>query len=252
MTTAHLGHYLKPAGAFDLVRLGRDHDGGYLVDRRDVLDSTALVSLGINDDWSFEDDFLTMNPVPLDAYDGTVSPKIYSRRVVKHAISGNKRELKSSAKALLGYKKFFTGERRHHSLMVGYAEDSGTTTLDAIFAAKAGESDRVFLKVDIEGWEYRVFDSIIDHASRISSLAIELHDYDLHRDTVRDFIKATGLAVAHVHCNNWGTLAKDGTPLAIEVTLSSQQPLSNEPTSLPHPLDQANNATIRDIPITFE
>jgi hypothetical protein len=249
--TANLEQFLQPAGTFDLIRLGRDHDGGYLVDKRDVLASTALISLGINDDWSFEDDFLTFNPVPLDAYDGSVSPRVYARRIAKHALSGNRRELTSSFKALTGYRRFFSEGRRHHGLMVGFANAPGSTTLHEVFDAKTSPDDRVFLKVDVEGWEYRFLDDIVKYADRISALAIEFHDFDLHEGRVRDFIAATNLAVAHVHCNNWSPVSDVGTPLALEVTLSSQSPLTAGPVSLPHVLDQANNATRPEIPITF-
>jgi hypothetical protein len=43
--------------AHDLLRLGRDYDGGYLVSSADVIQTEMLISLGINDDWSFEEKF---------------------------------------------------------------------------------------------------------------------------------------------------------------------------------------------------
>ena len=43
--------------ASDLVRIGRDNDGGYLVSKSDIEKSDVLIGLGINDDWSFERDF---------------------------------------------------------------------------------------------------------------------------------------------------------------------------------------------------
>lgn len=249
--TANLEHFLQPAGTFDLIRLGRDHDGGYLVDRRDVLASTALISLGINNDWSFEDDFLTFNPVPLDAYDGSVSPSVYAKRIVKDAVAGHGQELVRNAKALAGHRRFFTDGRRHHRLMVGFQSAPGMTTLHEIFDTKSNSGDRVFLKVDIEGWEYRLLDDIVKYADRISALAIEFHDFDLHAARVRDFIAATNLAVAHVHCNNYCPVSDTGTPLAIEVTLTSQVPISTAAAVFPHPLDQANCIKLPEIPITF-
>ncbi len=249
--TANLERFLQPEGTFDLVRLGRDHDGGYLVDRRDVLAATALISLGINDDWSFEDDFLTMNPVPLDAYDGSVSQRGYLRRIVKEALAGRRTELTSNLKALTGYRRFFNESRHHHNLMVGFAKTPGSTTLAEVFESKTEADDRVFLKVDIEGWEYRVLDDIVKYAGRISALAIEFHDFDLHAERVRDFIAATDLKVAHVHCNNYCPVSDTGTPLALEVTLTSQSPLTTGSVTLPHALDQTNFVKRPEISITF-
>ena len=46
----------KPKYNFDLIRLGRDYDGGYIV-CKSILNSKGLISLGINNDWSFEKDY---------------------------------------------------------------------------------------------------------------------------------------------------------------------------------------------------
>jgi hypothetical protein len=59
--------------AGDLIRLGGDHDGGYLVSASDIAQSNYLISLGIADDWRFEADFLKMRPVRITAYDGSIS-----------------------------------------------------------------------------------------------------------------------------------------------------------------------------------
>ena len=49
---------LKPKYNYDLIRIGRDNDGGYLVEKKSFENTECLISLGINDDWSFEEDFL--------------------------------------------------------------------------------------------------------------------------------------------------------------------------------------------------
>lgn len=62
--------------ARNLIRVGRKNDGGYLVDADDIKRSKALVSFGINDDWSFEQDFVSMNDSPLWAFDASVGKKV--------------------------------------------------------------------------------------------------------------------------------------------------------------------------------
>ena len=42
----------KPAGTFELIRLGGDHDGGYLVDPKSIQESSSLLALGIGRNWS--------------------------------------------------------------------------------------------------------------------------------------------------------------------------------------------------------
>ena len=48
----------KPEKQYKLVRLGKDHDGGYLVGENSIKNSEVLISFGINDDWSIEPSFL--------------------------------------------------------------------------------------------------------------------------------------------------------------------------------------------------
>ncbi len=59
----------------DLIRIGKDNDGGYLISKKDLLKSDFLLSLGIYDDWSFEKDFIKKNKIPLHAYDASLNYK---------------------------------------------------------------------------------------------------------------------------------------------------------------------------------
>ena len=72
---AKLPKGLRFKTAKDLLRIGKNYDGGYLISSKDLHRSDFLISLGINDDWSFEKDFLNLNRVPLWAFDGSISLK---------------------------------------------------------------------------------------------------------------------------------------------------------------------------------
>ena len=48
---------LKHKHLYDLIRLGRNNDGGYLVEKNSLKVSKALISFGLSFDWSFEKDF---------------------------------------------------------------------------------------------------------------------------------------------------------------------------------------------------
>ena len=58
----------RPDGTYDLVRLGKDHDGGYLVEAQSLRQTARLLAFGLSDDWSFEKDFLRRRPVPLASF----------------------------------------------------------------------------------------------------------------------------------------------------------------------------------------
>ena len=49
--------YLKPKKEYDLIRLGKDNDGGYLVENGSMNNAKALLTVGLGYDWSFEKDF---------------------------------------------------------------------------------------------------------------------------------------------------------------------------------------------------
>ena len=93
--TAVLPAFFRPRKVPSLVRLGRDFDGGYLIDSRCIGDSDCLVSIGINDDWSFEKDFSSLSQAPIIAIDAKTSRWLFRRRQYREAI-------KSFVKGLAG------------------------------------------------------------------------------------------------------------------------------------------------------
>ena len=52
-----LPNIFKPLKNFKLSRVGRDNDGGYLVSNHSILKAKNLISFGILDDISFEENF---------------------------------------------------------------------------------------------------------------------------------------------------------------------------------------------------
>ena len=63
---------LKPKHCYNLVRLGKNNDGGYLVEKNSLLNSESLVSFGINLDWSFEKDFFKLKKFLINCYEHTI------------------------------------------------------------------------------------------------------------------------------------------------------------------------------------
>ena len=85
--TAHLlvklTKSLRPKPTDDMIRLGRENDGGYLVSKSDVMNSDILISMGMYDDWSFEKNFHHLNPIPVYVFDGSVNLRFFVRSLVK-------------------------------------------------------------------------------------------------------------------------------------------------------------------------
>ena len=248
MLNYKLPEILWPSACEGLQRLGRDYDGGYLVNITDVQSSDFLVSCGIYDDWSFEQDFLVAasqrSSIPsLIALDPTVGKGFFWRRVQRSLprVLKPKLVLRDIAK-LVDYYTFFDDKARIHlRKYVGAPHLNNSVSLEHLtlsrFANKKG-----FLKVDIEGSEYRVFEELLSIQHVIQGLAIELHDVDLHLPKICEFVKNFELRLVHVHPNNYGGVDRNGIPLVLELTFSRNVVSDDvKVEGLPHMLDMNNN-----------
>ena len=251
MPTALLDPAFRPTVSSNLVRLGDDFDGGYVVDKASITSADTLIALGIGDSWGFEAECLDMHPVPLEAYDASVGPgwfiKEFARSLV---VFFNVKFVRRRFQLLTGYFSFFTENRRHHREMVG--ADPGMVTLAEVLKRHGVGPDRkAFLKIDIEGSEYGILDTLVAEAPHLTGLAIEFHDLPDHLDAIRAFIGDFELGVTHVHCNNCAPLAADGTPEVIELTFTRGKQAPADPPPLPGPLDMPCCKQKPDYPIAF-
>ncbi|WP_170610674.1 FkbM family methyltransferase [Ruegeria arenilitoris] len=235
---ARLPSYFSFSQANDLVRIGRQNDGGYLVSMSDIEKSDLLIGLGICDDWSFENDFIKHKDVEVIAYDASVNFRFWLKRVLVETIK-NPFSL-HGVKKVISYRKFFQGKRRHIKKFVGLStlNESHCTFLEVL--NEAGNKN-VFLKIDVEGSEYRFLSDILNNEDRVTGMVIELHDCDIHLDEIEEFIRKCGLSLVHIHANNYAPIRlDDNLPLVLELTFSKHAELSNSCT-LPHKLDMPNN-----------
>ncbi len=245
---ANLPQFFAYKSAADLIRVGRDYDGGYLVSHSDIKNSDILISLGICDDWSFEMDFVKYNDVDVNAYDASVNLRFWIKRIIMETLK-NPFNLYPIRK-LISYNYFFRGNKKHIKKFIGFdSKDKSYCTLSSIFDSL--NSQNIFLKIDIEGSEYRIFDTIVRYQNRISGLVLEMHDCDLHMDAIESFINKLNLNIVHIHVNNHSPIRLDDSlPLILEITFSKNCTLSDE-TDLPHKLDMPNIKNQPVVNITF-
>ena len=62
----------KPKNEYDLIRLGKNNDGGYLIEKDSLTIAKSLISFGLSYDWSFEKHFYKIKKCPIHCYDPTV------------------------------------------------------------------------------------------------------------------------------------------------------------------------------------
>ncbi|MDR1256647.1 MAG: hypothetical protein LBJ86_02750 [Spirochaetaceae bacterium] len=272
-----------PVKLDDLIRLGREFDGGYVVSKRQIEKTDILLSFGINDDWSFEADFEKLKNIKILAYDYSVSEKrkhseirdyigcmlgyllVLRRSKVKeywrrikdtiHEINcGNINDIKKYFQKKQG--RFFIAK------YLGEHDDNTHISFDSIFGKiKDAGKLSVFIKMDIEGDEYKTLPCLLPYLDKINGLVAEFHGLN----NPAEFEEVSRLLlqkfyVAHIHANNFGgcvTVASGkALPSLLEITFINKDLLTGDihlsPYSYPlKGLDFPNNKTLDDIALCF-
>lgn len=249
---AQLPRSFMPDAGFEPVRLGRSNDGGYVIDRKSLYAAQQLISFGINDDWSFEQDFIRHNRVPVAAYDGSINLAFFVKQAIYSLVKlYNPLHLIDKIRRSIGYLMFFRGEIRHIRSHVGISSPPGYVSFAEVISSISSDDAAVFLKIDIEGGEYRILDDIVAIADRLTGLVIEFHDVDINLEKIERFIADINLGLCHVHCNNYEPLNEHRIPLALELTFTQYGKQPETGMHLPIQQDMPNNPAKQDYPILF-
>ena len=233
----------------DLIRLGSQNDGGYLVCQDDIKESEVLLDLGISDDWTFEAAYSKTTGNGVLAFDGSITTKFWLKKICSALLH------RTPKKIFDWYRQsqFFSGNNKLVHIFVGFSlKERNFISFREIFELFSNQlkGRSIYLKVDIESSEYRLLDDLIYFAPCMTGLAIEFHDVDLHLDKIERFINLFPMDVVHVHANNFGYPLKSGLPTVIEVTFSRNASTRTIP-SLPRTLDAPNNPAAQDYKISF-
>jgi hypothetical protein len=253
---------LSPYIVDDLIRVGRENDGGYVIPKSLIAETRVLVSLGVSDDWSFDQHFKKLNPkIHIHAYDYTISKTVFRNRIAFGLIKlltlkAPFGSLTHRINTFRSYNKFFTGKARHFEERIHNRIDRVyDVTLDRVFERTGSEHN--FLKIDIEGSEYRIINDVVKHADKIVGMVIEFHDTDPLRAVFVEAIRTLQerFEIVHLHANNCGPVAGDGLPEVLELTFikRSTRTTGERRITLPIPmLDSANDPNEVDYRMRFK
>ena len=235
--------FLKPRHKYKLIRIGKNYDGGYLVDKKSIENTKTFISLGINDDWSFEKEFLKINKnVNIKCYDNNTSLifllKIFLKKLIFCIYYGLNETLKSFFN-IIDY-LFFLKSKISNKYISHNDLIKLTKKLEAPF----------FLKIDIEGSEYRILQDILKLKNKISGMVIEFHDIDLFSSKIKKFIQKSGLKLIHIHANNYGLEWNEAN--IVELTFSQRPKIIGKNIYFPNKLDQPNIKKNKEIKINFK
>jgi hypothetical protein len=252
---------LHPAESGSLVRVGGANDGGYVVPLEAVKAAGALLSFGLSHDWTFERDFERHNPkAAIHCYDHTVSVLTtvpYSFGQFARFIVRRKARYLRKTLAWLDYLSFFRGKNVHFRERIWRDHSDGSATIADAFGRLPAKCP-VFVKMDIEGSEYRVIDDLLARAENIVALTIEFHEVDIAPDLFNATIVKIkrDFHLVHIHGNNMGGLAPFHFPMSPEITFLNKRFFSSTPESsrLQYPvagLDRPNHPDLPEFGFEF-
>lgn len=155
---------------FAKKRLGKDNDGGYIIAEIPNIKYTTLLAGGIENDISFEEDFISKYSVQAYAFDGTIN------------------NLPKENSNIIFVKK-----------NIGFENNDQTTNLHDIINAR----ENIFVKMDIEGGEIPWIKSLSDeHLDKFEQIVMEFHHPFTNQEIdVFDKINKNHYLI-HFHGNN--------------------------------------------------
>ena len=244
---------LKPKYEYELIRIGSNGDGGYLVEKQSLTKSKFLIGGGINDNWDFEKQFA--RPF-IGIYDKLSLMYLFQRLIINTAKIFLFKNPKFFIKSIGNIFEYFILKK---NFIKGYISDyenhdKNYITIKTIIDEHCSKisSNSIFLKLDIEGSEYRILDDIIDLQDLFSGIIIEFHDIDLHQEKILKFVKNIDMHLVHIHPNNYGGVDKNNDPKVIEITFSKSPKIISERVILPNILDKPNDKKIQDLKLKFK
>jgi hypothetical protein len=252
---------LRPVACGTLARVGNANDGGYIVPLDAVMAARALLAFGLSHDWSFERDFKNRNPdAILHCYDHTVSLwtsiQFSIGQLLRFAVLFRTAALRKIF-TWIDYSRFFQAGAVHFRQRIWSDRQDNSATIEDVFS-RLPAGCPAFVKMDIEGSEYRVLDDLLRRTQDIVAMVIEFHDVDTDPDQFTSFVRKIkhDFHIVHIHANNMGGIAPFNFPKVLEITFLNKRSFDTAPSPslLKYPipgLDRPNNPRLPEFSFEF-
>ena len=232
----------------DLVRVGRNADGGYLIPKDVLNDVTGCLSLGLGAEWSFEKHLIEIAedrvlPERIVFFDASISTfgllksmgymarrTFYEIRLRKPKSERKFRleDLKRSLIALVTYLPTFKLRRKGIGHIRKFVTHDATRKNEVSFTDALGvrvDPKNTIIKIDIEGGEWDLLREKSDVAQLADAPALIFEFHDTRRP---EFLKVVSMIkeffwIAHIHGNTSDRATEVGMPLYLEMTFVNKR-----------------------------
>tara|TARA_Y100001970_G_scaffold274499_1_gene374322 strand:- start:3300 stop:4097 length:798 start_codon:yes stop_codon:yes gene_type:complete len=258
-------NYLIPNKVDDLIRLGNKRDAGYIVTESSLNNCNFLISFGMAENFTIERDFLNSNlEKKVHIYDHTINKSYFFKRIYKSIkrllyFKSNIKNILNKIQDYKDYKNIIKDTRvKHFKEKIGPENFENITSFKKVIN-RLQNQDKIFLKSDIEGDEFKFLKNLIDYTDKIHLMVIEFHYLDKHRNLFKEIILdlKKNFYLIHLHGNNYTDYCIDGLPKVLEITFINKKyyNIKNGEYNLSFPiknLDFPNVENEKDLEFSFK
>jgi hypothetical protein len=254
----------------ELIRLGKDNDGGYVIPKIIIKKTDGVLSYGINKDWSFENDFYKKNKVNIHCYDHSAKLFSFFKYSIKciflsflYLIILDRKRLYRSFNGIniiYKYFSFFNNKIVHFKKRIWINNKNENIKIsDTIDRVITLGLKNIFIKMDIEGDEYETLSYILNYKKNITGFVVEFHQINKRSEEFNKILNnlKSSFYIAHVHGNNYSKVDDvSNLPSSLEVSFINKEivnkPISKSKKTFPIiGLDQPNKHSKPDIELNF-
>ena len=256
-------NYLRPFDEPDLIRLGKKNDGGYIVSKKSLESGNCLLTFGMSNEWSFEEDFIKYNSKNyVHIYDHTVDLNFFLLRLYKSIkrifyFKSNFINISEKISELIKFIKLSKSKIKHYKNKISNEKSFISRSLKESLEETECYG-KLILKIDIEGDEFEILNDINLYSDKIHTLIVEFHELDKKLNDFEKLIKNINkeFYIIHIHGNNYSKCGENGIPNTLEITfLNSKMFFKNQKKTKDnfpiYNLDFPNDPTKKDIQINF-
>lgn len=221
--------YLLPLDCKDLKRLGNKNDSGYIVSKSAIKNSNTMISLGMANNWSFENEFLKINKKNcVYIYDHSVGFSYFFLNLYKSIkrFFYFKSSLKNIFNKFQDLQNYFFLKRSHriHHFQKKISDKNLKIEIRLNKILEDFKDKKITLSIDIEGDEYKVINDILNFSKNIHLIIIEFHYLNKKRKKFEKIIKKLKhkFNIIHIHGNNYTSFCEDGLPITLEITFRNK------------------------------